>query len=622
VALDRYGDPLPRGAIARLGPSRFRHDDGVPSLVFSPDGRKLVGCDGKVRVWEAAGGRELFHGPGCTCPPAFSPDGKLLATSDTKSVRILEAAGGKELRRLGDLSEELRSICFSEDGGRIVGVAKRQKLSWDVSTGRLLERSARPDADSVLAVSANREMVAARHANQRDIKLVERGSGRLVRVLRRQRADLPRWVKADWACCGPPCTGASDRQVSSKVPRTTAPREDVDPRYEVEAAAFSPDGALLAVGGGENLHGDGAYDIELWEVASGRLAGRLYGHTHRVFSLAFSPDGKTLASATFFDVLLWNVARRALKFPWHQGGISSLAFSPDGKLLATGGADHTIRLWEVPSGALRRELLGHRSPVHAVAFAPRGNLLASGSGWDRQLARPDNEIRLWDTTSGRALGTLRGHRAPVHRLAFSPDGATLFSASDAINGSNECLSLDFPEDAPLRSWTRWRGGFRSARTLTLAKDDRDIIDWILPSADGKRVLFAINELPKLFEWDPRTGRRRTLAEEGPVLLAPSAGTVAVWTDQGTEIRAGVGGKTRRVLGASYGSPLAFSPDGAKLVTRGEEALWLLDVGSGRPLGRFQKKVHAVAFSPDGKLLATGDGWLWDLSRIPAPTERR
>lgn len=188
------------------------------------------------------------------------------------------------------------------------------------------------------------------------------------------------------------------------------------------ALAFSPDGKTLATGTWTG-------DLKLVDPNTGNDRAALPKHKYWVAALAFSPDGKLLASAGGNEFMkqvelhLWNVASRteARSLAGHANKVLSAAFSPDGRLLATGSADQTVRLWEVSTGTERAVLKGHGDAVWSIAFTPDGNTVASAS-WDRT-------VRLWDIPAGTERGVLKGHDEEVLSVAISPDGRTLATGS-------------------------------------------------------------------------------------------------------------------------------------------------------------------------------------------------
>ena len=181
----------------------------------------------------------------------------------------------------------------------------------------------------------------------------------------------------------------------------------------VLAVAFSPDGKVLASGSNDNT-------IKLWDVASGRELRTLSGHTRRVQSVAFTPDGSTLASGSDDNTIkLWDVASgRELRTLSEHILVDSVAFSPDGKVLASGGFGG-IKLWDVANGRELRTLRHtDTDDVKSVAFSPDGKVLASGSR---------DGIKLWDVGSGSMLRALSGRAdwVTVRRLLAGRQGAGL-----------------------------------------------------------------------------------------------------------------------------------------------------------------------------------------------------
>ncbi|KAJ5982742.1 hypothetical protein N7451_012842 [Penicillium sp. IBT 35674x] len=180
----------------------------------------------------------------------------------------------------------------------------------------------------------------------------------------------------------------------------------------VRSVAFSPDGRLLASGSMDQT-------VRLWDTATGALQQTLEGHSDLVTSVAFSPDGRLLASGSDDKtVRLWDTATGALQqtLEGHSDLVTSVAFSPDGRLLASGSMDQ--RLWDTATGALQQTLEGHSSYVNSVAFSLDGRLLASGS-WDKT-------VRLWDTATG-ALQEALNVNVSITFLEFAPDGSCLIT---------------------------------------------------------------------------------------------------------------------------------------------------------------------------------------------------
>ena len=194
----------------------------------------------------------------------------------------------------------------------------------------------------------------------------------------------------------------------------------------VRSVAFSPDGRILASGSrGESRRGT----IRLWDAVTGKhkLTLTLTRHEEEgIRIVAFSPDGRTLATGgSDGKARLWSPVTGIQKqtLAGHTGGVWSIAFSPDGRTLATGSGDrdYKVRLWDAVTGEHKLTLTGHTEVAHSIAFSPDGRTLASGGAWG------DGTIRLWDAVTGEHKLTLTGHTEVVNSVAFSPDGRTLAS---------------------------------------------------------------------------------------------------------------------------------------------------------------------------------------------------
>jgi hypothetical protein len=198
----------------------------------------------------------------------------------------------------------------------------------------------------------------------------------------------------------------------------------------VYSVAFSPNGRLVASGCDQGVKPDGSLlrggrRVRLWDVASQTCTAALTGPEGAASCVTFSPDGGVLACGNSGQpVHLWRPGARFRKGPVILAGdtdVISVAFSPDGALLATGNCHKTVRLWDVAARTCLATLSGHAGWVHSVAFDLDGGMLASGSS--------DHTIRLWDVGTRTCIATLAGHGEIVREVAFSPDSATLASGS-------------------------------------------------------------------------------------------------------------------------------------------------------------------------------------------------
>jgi WD40 repeat protein len=337
---------LPPGALARFGTSRFLNFGRVFSVAFSPDGKSLAAgaWDGTLRLWKVPGGKELRQlgkQRGQVRSVAFSPDGKILACgSGGSGIIFWDPATGKELRRLVGPTAFLT---FSPDGKLLAskGGDETHRI-WDVASGREVRRLGR-QRDAQQDGGSERNLIDFPVVFSADGKTAASATVPTGPFGYGTRPTFRLWEVA---------TGKEVRSFKGK-PSSFGP------------AAFSPDGKLLAVGAGWPALRNGTF-INLWDVNQGAelrpIEEKKAGMADAAFSLAFSLDGKILASSGGGPLIqLWEIAtrRELCRFEAPDAGRASLAFSPDGRLLASGSTDITVLLWDLTGrmqgGKLRPE---------------------------------------------------------------------------------------------------------------------------------------------------------------------------------------------------------------------------------------------------------------------------
>jgi WD40 repeat protein len=565
------------------------HAAMVRGVAFSPDGKVIVtGCvDGTVRFWDSSTGRPLgapISVGKYLYSVAFAPDGRSIVIGTGTDGRggaayIWDVSSRAKLAGPLTHDDTVFAVAFNPDGTTFVtGCRDGNAQLWQRET---IRQQGAPlwhrQAVYTVLFSPDGATIATRPRDELSAVLWERASG--------QREGTPLWHQGPVDCVAlspdglTALSGAVDETVrvwdigrnrsrpldpnqrSRRTVDTAAQDQPRLPDYFLKkTVVYSPDRRTV-------LTSDGSRIARLWDTASGRPRGAPLRHARNVRTVAFSPDGRRVATACHdvrsvsggppSTIHIWDAATgRPIAPPIAQEQwVSALDFGPDGRVLASGAYDLTVRFWDSATGAPAREPIRQRGIVFSVAFSPDGKTLAVGTvdPGDGRVP-PATEARLWDLATHSPLGRGMPHKDWVVDVAFSSDGRVLLTRS---------------HDATTRLWD--------------AKTGEPLIDYLrhegLPAAvlsvDGRHLATAGNLEDDVRIWDARTGR--------PLPAAT--------LNQGSQVTA-----------------LAFSPDAALLgagCQDGSARLW--DVATGKPLGPAlvqRSRIVAVTFTPDGSAFLT------------------
>ena len=613
----------------------------VRSITFSRDGRLLAAC--------------YYRYPRTR-----------MGTDGASYVILWDLKTGEQRRLVSERAERSSSsalyrAAFGADGQTsIVAGGSGEVKTIDVSTGEEQRTLPIPERASDIAISPDGQVLAVvdepsgRREDAGKLTFWELATGKLIRTIGGEKVPRRSW--------GPSLAFSADSRVLAVASPRNVRLWDVDTgqlRLELKGSgygvALSPDGKMVASGsrGGK---------VMLWDVDNGNLKITLSGHTiknemMRINLLEFSPDSQLLVSSLTFlwedpndeGAKLWDLTNGKLLRTFSEA-ITAAAFTPDGRSIATGDRAGVVRLRDTATGQVQCTFEQRIGRVACLAFSPNGQMLATGGCQELSYIpyprpmEPDNTIKFWDVATGKLHKTLKGHEWPANVLVFGSDGKKLASIGlflkvwDLESGKEQLLrpptsrvELVYEPVSFTPDNDKVAANIRSGmNTWDVATGKATLLPW--PKAlkwppyrglfwpDGSKLVFRGENVIRL--WDLKTNEVQDIVEvEGTtrsIALSPDGKLLAFATELTKVILWDLVSRQARFTMETGIIPrrtgkigrVVFSPDGTILaVALGGSGLQLWDVGQGGlarslDMRTIEHEVNYVAFSPDGKILAT------------------
>jgi WD40 repeat protein/tRNA A-37 threonylcarbamoyl transferase component Bud32 len=490
---------------------------------------------------------------------AFSRDGTRLASwSDDGTVQLWDCTTQRAIATMGDEYKEVNGAVFTPDGSFVASVWGTRISTWDGRTGKAIKSWTGQQGTCAPVVTPDGARLLTGDEKGLSAHVWDLASGRSVAELKHPVSPGEVAVSPDGAWIAV----AGGETVQFWDGRSHKQRSKIYVKGGgVQSIAFSPDSSQLATGW--NFPDN---KVRVYDVATGKLVYEGPGHQNRVTVVKFSPDGSRVASASMDQtVRLWDVVnkRPVGVLRGHTSHVNHLAFNANGSRLVSASFDSTLRLWDTDLGEPLAVLLGHSDKVNTAVFRPNGKLIASTSN--------DKTVGLWDVTRLEHGGVLKGHKSYVYDVSVSPDGKRIASAA---------------WDGEVRIWDM------TGHVLRTLAADHQLMHAVAFSPDGRRLAAGSRDR-RVWLWD--------LEADRPPLQVRMPGT-------------GV-------------DSVSFSPDGKRLAVAlghvvarfaGDPTVRLLDTASGEEVAVLRghtDNVVAVRFSADGRRIASGnfDGTvrIWD-----------